>query len=91
MKPDLLDSLDWLGHWALVVGASLFALASALFLGAVLVTRDRRVVNRWTPRWLATGLTALAVGAGGPLVAGLLKVAVRALPDALFAGPSVIK
>ena len=54
---------------ALLVGVNLVGLG--LFL-----RYDRRVVQRWTSPWIAANLLLLGVGAGVPMVAGIVRAAV---------------
>jgi hypothetical protein len=81
MKSYLLGALEALGHWAIAAAIVVFCLANALFITTVLIRRDRRLVDRWTGPWLAANLAAAALGAGAPLVTGMLRLVLGALPD----------
>jgi hypothetical protein len=56
--------------------ALLFVAVNGLAVGALMVKRDRSLVQRWTSPWLATNLLLLGAGAGVPLVTGALKLVV---------------
>jgi hypothetical protein len=81
MLESLLALLDGAGTWAWHLGLGLFLLLNSVAILAVLVTRSRTLVDRWTGRWLAANLTIMGLGAGVPAVAGLLHLAVRLLPS----------
>jgi len=76
--------LAWLGDagvWAWDTGLILLV-AINLVAGTVLVaTRNRGLVNWWTSRWLAINLGLVGLAVGGPLVTGLLRLALNALPS----------
>lgn len=59
--------------------ALLFVAVNGLAVGAVMVKRDRSLVQRWTSPWLATNLLLIGAGAGVPLVTGIVKLAVSAV------------
>jgi hypothetical protein len=80
MLDSLLALLDGVGTWAWRLGLGLFLVVNGVAIVTVVVTRDRRLVDRWTGRWLAANLAVLGLGAGVPAVAGLLHLAVRLLP-----------
>ena len=74
------------------IGATVFRITLLLFLvinGAAivvfLVTRSRRLVNAWTSRLVTLDAILLGAGLGTPLIAGLMKLGVRAL-GGVFAG-----
>ena len=64
--------LFWLSAAALVLVNGAAVLAFAL-------TRNRRLVDVWTPRVLVTDGVLLATGLGGPLLTGLARFGVHAL------------
>lgn len=76
--------LTWLagtGSWAWHTALTLFLLTNAAAIIALLVTRNRSLVDRWTPRWLAANLALLGFGVGVPLLSSALRMVVSALPD----------
>ena len=81
MKADLIAWLDGVSHTAVWWALVLFCVVNAVGILAVVIRRDRALVDRWTPRWLAANFVALALGAGGPLLIGGLKLALSLLPD----------
>jgi hypothetical protein len=80
MLDSLLALLDGAGTWAWRLGLGLFLLLNSVAIVAVVVTRDRSLVDRWTGRWLGANLALIGLGAGIPAVAGLLHLAVRLVP-----------
>ena len=79
MKTALLTWLAGTGSWAWHTALTLFLLMNATAIIALLVTRNRSLVDRWTPRWLAANLALL--GFGAPLLSSALRLAVSVLPD----------
>ncbi len=80
----------WLGEagtWAWHVALGLLVVVNAAALTAVVVTRNRGLVDRWTGRWLGANLGLIAFGAGTPLVTGLVRLALSALPSIGAVGP----
>jgi len=78
MRSNLVGALDWLSHWVFVGALTLFLAVNLAAVAAVVIGRDRRIVDRWTTRWLATNLVALGAGAGVPLLVSLVKLIVLA-------------
>jgi len=75
--------LAWLGDvgsWAWQTSVVLLIVVNVLAVAVVSVTRDRGIVNRWTSTWLGINVGLIALGAGVPVVTGLLQLAVKALP-----------
>ena len=73
---------DWLGSVSALVfrvAAVLFVLVNGAAIAAVALTRDRALVNRLTPPWLATNALLLGAGLGVPLVAGIARAGLLAL------------
>lgn len=75
----LAETLDGLGtavfRWALLA----FVVLNAAAVAAVLITKDRQLVNRWTSRFLAANLFLVGAGGGIPMVASALKLVVKAV------------
>ena len=91
MKSDLLVWLAGTGSWVWHTALTLFILLNATAIVALLLTRNRALVDRWTPRWLAANLTLLGVGAGVPLLTSALRLVVSALPDIGTAAATIPK
>jgi hypothetical protein len=75
--------LAWLGaagSWAWQTSVVLLIVLNVAAVAVVSVTRDRGIVNRWTSTWLGINVGLIALGAGVPVVTGLLRLAVKALP-----------
>ncbi len=75
--------LAWLGEaggWAWHTGLALFVLVNVVAITAVIITRDRALVNRWTGPWLGINFGVLGLGVGVPLLTGLIRLALGALP-----------
>ena len=81
MRSDIVTWLAGLGSWAWHTAVSRFIVVNALAVGAFLTTRNRALVDRWTPRWLAVNLGLLGFGLGTPLLAWAVRLAVSALPE----------
>lgn len=56
-----------------------FLIINGAALAALLVTRSRRLVDTWTQRIVAVDAVLLGAGLGVPLLAGLVKLGIRAL------------
>ena len=91
MKSDLLVWLAGTGSWVWHTALTLFILLNATAIVALLLTRNRALVDRWTPRWLAANLTLLGVGAGVPLLTSALRLVASALPDIGTAAATISK
>lgn len=73
----------WLGDagsLAWQVGVVLLVIVNVAAVAVISVTRDRGLVNRWTSRWLGLNIGLIGFGAGVPLLTGLLRMALSALP-----------
>ncbi|HSE67248.1 MAG TPA: hypothetical protein VLB12_09685 [Gemmatimonadales bacterium] len=80
MQADILTMLSGVGSWTLRAALILFVLLNGTAVALVVVRRDRTLVNRWTSRWLAANIALLGVGAGIPLLTGLLRAGLSLLP-----------
>jgi hypothetical protein len=68
--PDTIVSwLDGVGSTAFTLSAVAFVALNGIAIAAVLLTRDRGLVNRWTPHFLAANILLLGTGLGVPLAA----------------------
>ncbi len=75
--------LAWLGDvssWAWQTSVVLLIVVNVAAVAVVSVTRDRGIVNRWTGRWLGANVGLIGLGAGVPMLAGLLRLGFSALP-----------
>lgn len=80
MRAAIIAWLGAAGSWSWQVGILLFVAVNVVAVAVVSVTRDRGLVNRWTNTWLGINVGLIALGAGVPVVTGLLRLAVKALP-----------
>jgi hypothetical protein len=80
MKESLLAWLGATGSWAWHVSLTLLVLLNAMAATVVFVTRDRSLVNRWTSRWLGANLGLITFGVCAPVVTGLVRLALNAIP-----------
>lgn len=91
--PDTIVSwLDGVGSTAFTLSAVAFVALNAIAVAAVLMTRDRGLVNRWTPHFLAANLLLLGTGLGVPLAALAARTVISSVTpsfhqDALSDGP----
>ena len=69
MPDTILSWLDGVGSTAFTLSAIAFVAINAIAIATVLLTRDRGIVNRFTPHFLAANLLLLGTGLGGPLAA----------------------
>ena len=69
MPGTILSWLDGVGLTAFTLSAIAFVTINAIAIGIVLLTRDRGIVNRFTPHFLAANLFLLGTGLGVPLAA----------------------
>ena len=80
MRDAMVTWLQDAGAWSWHVGLTLLVLLNVAAAGIVVATRNRALVDRWTSRWLAVNLGLLGLGLGGPLVTGIVRFALNALP-----------
>lgn len=80
MNDQLFAWLGDVGSWAWQTSVMLLIVVNVVAVAVVSVTRDRGIVNRWTGRWLGANLALIGLGAGTPLVTGLLRLGLSALP-----------
>lgn len=88
MEATLLSWLSGMSSTVLRTAVTLFVLLNGAAVAAVLLTRSRRIVDRWTKPWLAANLVLIGAGAGVPLAAAAAKIAVRAVAAAGSLGSS---
>lgn len=75
----LTTSLTSLGATAFRWSAVAFLLVNGLAAVGVFLTRDRRLVNRWTSPLVAANLVLLGTGVGLPALTLLMKLVVNAV------------
>ncbi len=80
MQADILAMLSGVGSWTLRTALILSVLLNGAAVALVAIRRDRTMVNRWTSRWLAANIALLGVGAGVPLLTGLMRAGLALLP-----------
>lgn len=71
--------LSWLasaGSTAFRWSATAFFIVNGIAVAAVILTRDRSLVNRWTARVLAANLVIAATGLGIPLITAVSRLAI---------------
>jgi len=73
------DGIGAFGSTVFRLAALAFLLLNGAAIAAVLLTRNRELVNRWTGRILAANLLLLGVGLGTPAVTFTLKLVVEAV------------
>lgn len=69
MPGTILSWLDGVGATAFALSAVAFITLNAIAVAALFLTRDRGLVNRFTPHFLAANLFLLGTGLGVPLAA----------------------
>lgn len=91
MESGILAWLDAVGSTAFRWSALAFIVLNGIAVSAVILTRDRTLVNRWTGRLLAANLGIAATGLGIPLLTTVSRLAVAAvLPATTQALPVVV-
>jgi hypothetical protein len=75
---NLADSIGSFGTTLFRWSAMAFVLINGAAVAAVVVTRSRDLVNRWTSRLVAANLLLLATGVGVPAVAQAMRLVVKA-------------
>ena len=82
MESGILSWLEAVGSSAFRWSVIAFVLVNGAAVAAVVLTRDRAVVNRWTGRLLAANLGIAATGLGIPLLTTVSRLAVAvAMPS----------
>lgn len=87
----LFEGLGAVGATAFRWSFLAFVVMNGLAIAAVVVSRDRSLVNRWTGRLLAANLLLAATGLGIPLMTTMSRLAVAAvMPSVTLAMPEVV-
>ena len=79
MESGILTWLEAVGSTAFRWSALAFVMLNGAAIAAVVLTRDRVLVNRWTSRLLAANLGLAVTGLGIPLLTTLSRVAVAVI------------
>lgn len=82
METALLDWLARTGSRAFTFSLGAFVLVNGAAIAAVMVTRDRSLVNRWTGRLLAANLVLAGTGLGIPLLTTVTRLGILAVSPA---------
>lgn len=85
MQSSVVDWLASVGSTAFAWSATAFVLVNGAAIAAVVVTRDRTLVNRWTGRLLGANLILAGAGLGIPLVTSMAQLAISAVTPAVRA------
>jgi hypothetical protein len=80
MNESILAWLGDVGSWAWQTSVLLLVVLNVAAVAVVSVTRDRGIVNRWTGRWLGANIGLIGFGVGTPVLTGLLRLGLGALP-----------
>jgi hypothetical protein len=80
--------LSSLGTTVFRISAILFVVLNGAAVAAFLITRNRRLVDRWTPKLVTADVVLLTAGLGVPLVSGLARMGINALASMLGTGPT---
>ena len=83
MQSSVVDWLASVGSSAFVWSATAFVLLNGAAVAAVVLTRDRTLVNRWTGRLLGANLVLAGTGLGIPLVTSMAQLAISAVTPAV--------
>jgi hypothetical protein len=79
MPGTILSWLDGVGSTAFTLSAMAFVSLNVIAIVGVFLTRDRSLVNRWTPHFLAANLLLLGTGLGVPLAALAARTVISAV------------
>ena len=83
MEHALLDWLARVGSSAFRYSALAFVVVNGAAIAAVVMTRDRSLVNRWTGRVLAANLLLAGTGLGVPLVTTVSRLGIMAISPSI--------
>jgi hypothetical protein len=86
MPGTIIPWLDGVGATAFALSAVAFVVLNGVGIAAVLLTRDRGLVNRWTAPFLAANLALLGTGLGVPLVTLAARTAIAAVAPSVQPG-----
>ncbi|MCL4865521.1 MAG: hypothetical protein KJZ47_06470 [Gemmatimonadales bacterium] len=83
MDLTVVSTLDSIKNLAITLAIGAFVVVNGVAAVALLSSRSRALVQRWTSPWLAANLLLFGVGAGVPLLTGICKSVVQAIAPAL--------
>jgi hypothetical protein len=83
MPDTILSWLDGVGSTAFTLSAVAFVALNGIAIAAVMTTRDRGLVNRWTPHFLAANLLLLGTGLGVPMAALAARTVIAAVTPSI--------
>lgn len=86
MPDTIISWLEDVGSTAFSVSALAFVALNGIAIAAVLSTRDRGLVNRWTPHFLAANLLLLGTGLGVPMAALAARTVIAAVTPSFHKG-----
>ena len=89
METTLMEWLERTGSSAFTYSLWAFLLLNGAALVAVVVTKDRTLVNRWTGRLLGANLLLLGTGVGVPMLMSVARVAITVVSPTLLPSYSV--
>lgn len=79
MPDSIISWLDGVGSTAFTLSAVAFVVLNGIAIASLFLTRDRGLVNRWTPHFLAANLLLLGTGLGVPLAALAARTVITAV------------
>lgn len=79
MFDSIAQALDQIGSWSFWTCMAALVVIDVLAVAAVVQTRSRELVNRWTGRIVAANLLLLGAGLGVPATAFVAKSVVAAV------------
>jgi hypothetical protein len=85
MPDTILSWLDGVGSMAFALSAIAFVSLNVIAVATLFLTRDRGLVNRFTPHFLAANLLLLGTGLGVPLAALAARTVIAAVTPAFQA------
>lgn len=83
MQASVVNWLGSVGSSAFAWSATAFVLINGAAVAAVVVTRDRSLVNRWTGKLLGVNLLLAGTGLGVPLLTSMAQLAITAVTPAV--------
>jgi hypothetical protein len=88
MPDTIMSWLDDVGSMAFALSAVAFVTLNGIAIAAVMMTRNTRLVNRFTPHFLAANLLLLRTGLGVPLAAMAARTVMAAVTPSIHLGES---
>jgi hypothetical protein len=88
MEPTIVSFLDSVKQYAFTLSLWAFVAINGVAVAALLASRSRSLVQRYTSPWLAVNILLLGTGAGVPLLAGVCKSVVQVVGQSVTAQPA---